>query len=257
MLVDSNEELINVYQSIQSEVEDVIGHLRLHKRFHCKEYYYRTREKNAHRLSSAARAARFIYLNKTCFNGLYRVNSNGQFNVPLGDYQNPKIVDEDNLRAASLALRKVEFKAVHFRRTLKYAQPGDFIYFDPPYDPLSSTSSFTSYTRSSFSESDQRELAIVYQELDRMGCRVMLSNSATPLVGKLYDQFKLFPVAARRSINSRADRRGPVQEVVVLNYKPLGLRPNEQPQKVATTKTRRRVAGGARRNRSRPERSLL
>ena len=256
VLADSNEELIGVYLAIQGEVEDVLGHLRHHERFHCREYYYRTREGKARYLSRAARAARFIYLNKTCFNGLYRVNSNGQFNVPLGDYKNPRIVDEDNLRAASLALRGVEFKAVHFRKTLTYAKRDDFIYFDPPYDPLSSTSNFTAYTQSQFGELEQKELARLYHQLDGIGCHVMLSNSATPLVLRLYEneRFTINPVKARRSINSKADRRGPIQEVVVLNYNPFDVHPKEHRQEVRTTSaTRRPGPRRARQGKSRRE----
>jgi DNA adenine methylase len=222
VLADGNEEIINVYLAVQNHVEDVIGHLRVHQRFHSKDYYYRIRRGNPRRFSDPGRAARFIYLNKTCFNGLYRLNSRGQFNVPMGDYKKPAILDEENLRAVSASLRGVRLRTAHFAETLDYARSGDFIYFDPPYDPLSATSRFTSYTQSPFGDSEQEELARVFHELSDRGCFVMLSNNATTLTSRIYARFAMrtHRVSAKRSINSKGDRRGPIQEIVVLNYEP-------------------------------------
>jgi len=221
VLADGNDELINVYEAIQGNVSRVIRTLSKHKRLHSKEHYYLTRSRQPRDLSPAERAARFIYLNKTCFNGLYRVNAGGGFNVPMGRYKDPPILDADNLRSVALSLQGVDLRVAHFRETLDYARKGDFIYFDPPYHPVSRTASFTSYTRDSFGESDQEELAEIFAELSRRGCLGMLSNSDSPFIRGLYAGFAIRTVRARRSINSKADRRGPVSEVAVLNYEPL------------------------------------
>ena len=219
LLADSNEELVNCYRAIRDEIEKVIHRLRRHRSAHCREYYYRIRAQVPTRLSDAARAARLIYLNKTCFNGLYRVNRRGGFNVPMGRYKNPPILDAENLRAVSASLQGVEIKRAHFRETPGYAREGDFIYLDPPYHPISRTSSFTSYTEGAFREADQRQLADVYTALHRMGCHVMLSNSDSALIHRLYRGFTVVKVQARRSINSKSTGRGVIPEVVVMNYR--------------------------------------
>jgi len=226
ILADSNEELINAYAVIQGDVEAVIRQLRRHRKLHCEEHYYATRERSPSDLrTEAARAARFIYLNKTCFNGLYRVNSRGQFNVPMGRYVNPPILDEENLRAVSAALRGVTLRRCSFEKTLDYAREGDFIYFDPPYHPVSSTSYFTAYTQGTFRAEDQRALADLFLKLHRRGCRLMLSNSDVKPILDLYlhREFHIGRVAARRNINSRADRRGHILEVVITNYPPAAV----------------------------------
>ena len=220
VLADGNQGLIEAYTVVRDDVEALIRALRRHKARHSADHYYRVRAQSPGRLTRVARAARLIYLNKTCFNGLYRVNSRGEFNVPMGRYEDPPILDAENLRVASGALRGVELRAGHFRETLGYARRGDFIYFDPPYQPLSRTSFFTAYTDGAFKEPDQAELAAVYGELDARGCLVMLSNSDAPLIRELYRAYDIRPVRARRSINSRADRRGRIGEVVVINYRP-------------------------------------
>jgi DNA adenine methylase len=222
ILADTNAELINVYAAIKQDVEGVIRRLRRHGRLHGRMHYLETRAQDPALLSATARAARLIYLNKTCFNGLYRVNSRGQFNVPMGRYKNPSILDEDNLRAASAALRRVKLMTAGFEKILRYARALDFIYFDPPYHPISTTSSFTAYTQSSFKASDQRRLAEVFRELHHRGCVLMLSNSNASLILDLYRDpaFHVELVSAARSINSRADRRGRIPEVVVTNYEP-------------------------------------
>jgi DNA adenine methylase len=232
ILADRNEDLIAVYQALQQDVEKVIRHLRGHRRLHSKAHYYRTRSEQPDRLSLSRRAARFIYLNKTCFNGLYRVNGKGEFNVPMGRYSDPAILDAENLRAVGRSLQDVELRTAHFRETLHYAKAGDFIYFDPPYQPISETSYFTSYTKDSFGAQDQEELAGVFAALHHRGCSVMLSNSDSKLVRALYKEFhiRIHTVSARRNINSKGASRGPISEVVVLNYDPLGARPAEAPR---------------------------
>lgn len=220
LLLDSNEDLITLYEAIRDDVERLIGRLREHRSRHSHDHYYAVRSRRPNGRFRTARAARFIYLNKTCYNGLYRVNSRGQFNVPMGRYANPLILDAPNLRAASRALRGVELRVADFREAPAYARRGDFFYFDPPYQPLSKTSSFTGYTNDAFRERDQRDLAKVFADLDRKGCLVMLSNSDTPFVRELYGAYEVRKVSARRAINSRADRRGAISEVVVMNYVP-------------------------------------
>jgi DNA adenine methylase len=219
-LSDSNTDLVATFTAVRDEVEAVIRELAHHVRHHGKEHFYRVRDQLPVELFPAARAARLIYLNRTCFNGLYRVNSRGHFNVPMGRYDNPTILDVAGLRAASASLAGTELSAGHFRQVLDRARPGDFVYFDPPYVPVSATADFTAYTQGAFCGEDQAELAQVYRELDARGCRVMLSNSDAPTVRDLYAGYRLHELRARRNINSRADRRGPVGELVVLNYQP-------------------------------------
>ncbi len=220
ILADGNEELINVYRVIQGAVDPLIRLLGKHRHRHGKEYYYHVRAMDRASMTPLARAARLIYLNKTCFNGLYRVNSRGDFNVPMGRYFDPPILDAPNLRRVSEALRDVALRSGHFRDALDYCRKGDFVYLDPPYHPVSATSYFTAYTGGSFTSQDQEELSEVFRELSKRGCLLMLSNSDTPLIHRLYRGFEIRRVAARRNINSKADKRGQVSEVVVLNYDP-------------------------------------
>ncbi len=231
LLSDGNEELVLAWRSLQEDVEGVIAILERHRRRHGREHYYRVRARSPESLSPAERAARLIYLNKTCFNGLYRVNAGGGFNVPMGRYDDPPILDATNLRTVARALRGVRLKVAHFRQTLDDARRDDFIYFDPPYDPLSATSSFTSYMNGAFRERDQEELAEIYRVLSERGCRVMLSNSDTALIRRLYRGFDIRPVKVRRSINSNGARRGPVPEVVVLSYRPPDPAPASPPRR--------------------------
>ncbi len=219
-LFDNNQELINVYAVVRDRPADLIAALSVHRERHCKAYYYQVRdgERQGVALSDVDRAARTIYLNKTCYNGLYRVNRRGQFNVPMGSYKAPKIFEEDLLRAASVALQDVALEVKDFRSVVALAQAGDFFYFDPPYDPVSKTASFTSYTAGSFRDQDQRDLADLFAQLTAQGCLCMLSNSYTPLVRQLYGRFRIEIVHANRAINSNARGRGVIEEVVVLNY---------------------------------------
>ena len=220
LLYDHNPELINAYRVVRNEVESLLEQLNVHRQNHSKDYYYQIRnlDRQPLTLSDVERAARTIYLNKTCFNGLYRVNSKGQFNVPMGRYKNPAIAPEAALRAAGAALQQVILDVVDFRSLVTLAQPGDFYYFDPPYDPLSKTASFTSYTAHNFKDQDQRDLAQVFKHLTALGCYCMLSNSHTPFIRKLYQEFRIEIVYAKRAVNSKADGRGAVEEVLVLNY---------------------------------------
>ena len=217
-LSDCNKKLIEVYEVVRDDVEALIEALQPHKNE--KGYYYDVRAQDPADLTKVERAARLIYMNKTCYNGLYRENQKGEFNVPFGRYKRPKICDRPRLRAASKALQGVHLAAVDFEEAVADAGKGDFIYFDPPYVPLNATSSFTSYSRFGFDEADHRRLAAAYRELHERGCRVMLSNSSAPLVYDLYEtpEYQLIPVQASRSINSKADQRGPVTELLIVNY---------------------------------------
>lgn len=166
------------------------------------------------------RAARTIYLNKTCFNGLFRVNSRGEFNVPIGSYDEPTILDEDGLRGASSALQDANIECKDFRRLLDSAKPGDFIYFDPPYEPTSKTASFTSYTAGNFGRKDQEDLAMVFRVLAGTGCYCMLSNSDRQIVRELYAGFAMVPIEAKRAINSDPAGRGAIKELLITSYEP-------------------------------------
>jgi DNA adenine methylase len=219
-LFDHNPEIINTYQIVRDHLDDLLNLLAEHQRNHCPAYFYQVRalDRTTHPLTAVQQAARTLYLNKTCYNGLYRVNRKGQFNAPLGRYTNPNILNEDVLRAASLALQNVAIEQVDFRQMPVFAQPGDFFYFDPPYHPVSQTANFTGYTTGNFSEQDQSDLATVFDQLTAKGCRCMLSNSHTPFIVDLYRQHTIALVSARRQVNSKANGRGGVNEVVIRNY---------------------------------------
>ncbi|MEB3285613.1 MAG: DNA adenine methylase [Candidatus Sericytochromatia bacterium] len=216
-LSDDNAELINAYQVVRDDVERLIRHLRGHRVE--QDYYYALRAVDPRGIDSVERASRLIYLNRTCFNGLYRVNSRGGFNVPFGRYKNPQICNETGLRAASAALRSVSLTHCSYEQVLHRARRGDFVYFDPPYHPVSPTANFTNYTAGAFTEVDQRRLADVFRTLSHRGCKVMLSNSDTPLIQGLYADYAVETVAAPRLVNRDASRRGPVNEVLVRNYR--------------------------------------
>ncbi len=218
-LSDLNFELITTYNIIKDDVESLIKVLKRHA--HSKEYFLKVRAQKVEKLSPLQIASRFIYLNRAGFNGMYRVNSRGEFNVPFGDNKNPLICDEKNLRKISLALKNVEIKHQDYKQVLKKAKKGDFVYFDPPYHPVSKTATFTSYTSSGFSEKDQLELRDAFLELSSRGCFVMLSNSDAPFINEIYSGFKgvrISKVEAGRAINSKGSGRGKVKEVLVTNY---------------------------------------
>lgn len=220
LLSDVNAHLITTYRAIRDDVDAVIRRLARLKKAHTAETYYANRERynNARSMADAERAALFIYLNKTCFNGLHRVNQKGHFNVPIGRYTNPRILDEEGLRRASAALQGAELVQQSFEQILRQARPSDFVYFDPPYAPLSETANFTSYAEGGFGLAEQERLRDVFAELDRKRCKVMLSNSDTPLIHELYKGYRIDRVAAPRAINCNAKKRGPITEVVVRNY---------------------------------------
>ncbi len=217
---DMNEELINLYSVVRNDVYELIHDLSKHK--NSKEYFLEIRNldrtEQYAKLSNVERASRFIYLNRTCFNGLYRVNTQGQFNVPFGNYKNPKIIDENNLLNCSELLKKTEIRCADFSEILNKVQKGDFVYFDPPYVPLTETSSFTSYTKDGFDLDMQFKLRDVCYELDSMGVKFMLSNSDTKFVNELYANYEIKKVFASRQINANADGRGKITEVLVKNY---------------------------------------
>lgn len=218
-LSDLNNELVTTYNVIKNDVESLIKALKKHKID--KEYFLKIRAQDPNSLNDLAVASRFIFLNRTCFNGMYRVNSKGGFNVPFGKYENPLICDEVNLRKVSKSLKGIEIKHQDYKEVLKKAKKGDFIYFDPPYYPVSKTASFTSYTKESFLDKEQIELRDTFLELNKRGCFVMLSNSDTPFINKIYSGFKgirITKVEAGRAINSDASGRGKITEVLVTNY---------------------------------------
>ncbi len=222
VLLDHLEELINCYAVIQNRVADLIAELQRHEP-HKRDaaYFYEVRnwdrDPNYGRRSDVERAARFLFLNHTCYNGLYRVNRRGWFNVPFGRYRNPTLGDADNLRAVSRALQGVVLLRGDFERCLEFVGAGDFVYLDPPYHPLSDTARFTGYTAADFRDADQRRLAELFRELDRRGCQVMLSNSCTRLVQELYAGYEQVQVQAVRAINARGDRRGAIPELLIMN----------------------------------------
>lgn len=217
---DMNEELINLYSVVRDNVYELIHDLCKHEI--SKEYFLEIRNldrtEKYKNLSNVERASRFIYLNRTCFNGMYRVNSKGEFNVPFGNYKNPRIVDESNLLNCSELLKKTEIKCADFSEILNFVKKGDFVYFDPPYVPLNETSSFTSYTKDGFDINMQFKLREVCDELNSMGVKFMLSNSDTKLVNELYANYEIKKVFASRQINANADGRGKITEVLVRNY---------------------------------------
>jgi DNA adenine methylase len=218
VLADLNDELVNVYHCVRDDVEAIIEILRKHQERHCRDYYYAVRAN--HRVRSPIyRAARLIYLNKTCFNGLYRENSKGEFNVPMGRYKKPKVCDASTLKWASAALQRAEVVCEEFPAILDRAEGDqDFVYFDPPYHPISATSSFTGYNRYGFSAADQQRLQQTFAELAARGVKVMLSNSDCPFIQDLYQDFYIYRIQAARAINSNAKRRGKISELVITSY---------------------------------------
>ena len=237
---DVNKELINIYKVIQNKAEDLITFLKKFEEDYLplenekrKEYYLQKREEynnwkkryNAENIEEMG-AALFIFLNKTCFNGLYRVNKKGEFNVPMGAYKNPKICDEENLKNVSLALKNVKITYADYRESKDFIDENTFVYMDPPYRPLNITSSFTSYTENDFSDKEQIELANYIDILNEKGAKVVISNSDPKNTNEndnffddLYKNYNINRVKASRMLNSKANSRGEINELLITNYK--------------------------------------
>ncbi|MEA5502982.1 DNA adenine methylase [Halotia wernerae UHCC 0503] len=217
ILTDINSELITTYRCVRDKVDELICLLKEHKIKHTRDYYYNVRANSGG--TALEKSARLIYLNKTCFNGLYRVNSQGQFNVPLGRYENPNICPEDLLRVASKALSSSGLQQADFTDVLNKANSSDdFVYFDPPYYPVSQTSNFTAYSSYCFAEEQQIKLNDVFVKLADRGVKIMLSNSDCDFIRNLYSNFNIYTISAARSINSNSKKRGNITEILVTSY---------------------------------------
>ena len=216
-LNDSNKDLMTAYEVIKTKPYELIKELASPNYKNSEETYYEIRAKEP--TNKVQQAARFIYLNKTAYNGLYRVNSQGKFNVPFGKYENPKILDMENILSVSKALQTDELTCIDFEQAVEKAKEKDFVYLDPPYHPISKTSSFTSYTRENFTEKDQKRLFKCFQLLDEKGCFVMLSNSCAPLIEELYKDYNISVVMAGRAISCKGEGRGKINEFLITNYK--------------------------------------
>lgn len=234
---DINLDLINSYNIIRNNIDELIYNLRaLEKEYLSlekddrKKYFYDIRKQyNSYRLAkdemSLQKATEFVFLNRTCFNGLYRVNKNGDFNVPMGSYKNPTICDEENLRALSELIKNVNFEYGDYKTSQKYIKKNTFVYFDPPYRPLNVTSGFTSYTKEDFDDEHQKELALFYKELNNNNVKIMLSNSNPKNTNKedcffenIYKGFNINEVYAKRMINADSSGRGEISELLITNY---------------------------------------
>lgn len=234
---DINIDLINCYNVIKNNVEELIINLRQMETEYLqleqeerKNYFYNKRDEyNNYRLEeneqNVQRAAQFIYLNRTCFNGLYRVNKAGKFNVPMGSHKNPTICDEENLRNLSELIQNVQFQYGDYRKSMEYVTENTFVYFDPPYRPLNVTSGFTSYTKEDFNDDNQRELATFYRKLNQRNAKLMLSNSNPKNTNKedtffdnIYQGFNIDEIYASRMINANSNGRGKISEILVTNY---------------------------------------
>ena len=234
VLNDVNKELIELYEIIRDNPRELIKELAIHKRKNSKEYYYEVRawdrSSGYHSRTGVSKAARFIYMNKVGYNGLYRVNSKGQFNVPYGKYVNPTILDESLIESVSEYLigNDIKFTSLDFEKTVETTKKGDLVYFDPPYDPLTPTASFTAYQKDGFNRNDQIRLKLCSDELVRRGAKVILSNSNTCFINDLYsnkihgalsdvEYYVVHLVDAKRNINSKGDRRGAIKEVLIVS----------------------------------------
>lgn len=234
---DINIDLINAYHVVRDHVEELIANLKKIEKEYLllnqekrKEYFYQLRDKyNSNQLKenekNVQKATELIYLNRTCFNGLYRVNKAGKFNVPVGSYQNPTICDEENLRNLSKLIQHVKFQHADYQKSIEYVTENTFIYFDPPYRPLNITSGFTSYTKENFDDENQKELAMIYRKLNEKKTKLMLSNSNPKnsnendtFFEELYEGFSIHEICASRMINANAKARGKITEIVITNY---------------------------------------
>lgn len=220
---DLNSDLMLVYEIINDDVESLIKDLKKHE--NTSEYFYAIRDIDRDRkayqaMSKVERASRLIYLNKTCFNGLFRVNSSGEFNSPFGHYKNPNIINEPVLRAVNkyFSSNNITFYNEDFAETLNRVEKGGFVYLDPPYDPVSDTACFTGYNKGGFNKSEQIRLKQCCDELTQRGVKFMLSNSSTEFIKELYKDYDISIVNAKRMINSDASKRGVIEEVLIRNY---------------------------------------
>ena len=211
VLSDINFSLVRTYQALKVSVDDVIDHLHRHKQNHCKEYYLKTRDSFANHVSDVELAAKFIYLNKTCYNGLFRVNKSGKFNVPMGSYKNPRILDDENLRAVSKTLANTVIQ----QGTVEQIgiESNAFYYLDPPYHKT-----FSSYDKAGFGDKEHHMLAMLCKKIDEAGSKFMLSNSDTPYIRKLYQRFNRETVMAGRMISCKSNQRGKEAELLIRNY---------------------------------------
>ncbi len=219
---DFNTQLINVYRVIRDDPEALIDDLKKHKNE--PEYFYKIRslDRNSqfHQLSEVEKASRIMYLNKTCYNGLFRVNSSGEFNAPFGKYINPNIVNEPTIRAVSAYLKKNSIQILDgdFAEALKEIDRDSFVYFDPPYHPVSESSNFTGYVQGGFNKTEQERLKYTCDKLNKQGIKFLLSNSSTEFIRTLYSDFIQVYVKAKRSVNSVANKRGAIDELLIKNY---------------------------------------
>lgn len=220
---DVNNELINLYIVIKENVEELIYELEKHKNE--KEYFYKIRALDRNKefyesLTNVQKAARILYLNKTCFNGLFRVNNSGEFNTPFGKYKNPNIVDKITLTAVSNYFNQnnIKFMCGDFEEGVKGIRKGAFVYLDPPYDPVSDSSNFTGYSKEGFGRDDQKRLKKLCDKLNKREVKFLLSNSATDFIKDLYKDYEIEIIKAKRAINSKGDKRGEVDEVLIRNY---------------------------------------
>lgn len=221
---DLNKELINTYKVVKESPRELLKLLKIHDKNNCEDYFYEIRAldrtDNFENMNNIEKAARVIYLNKTCFNGLYRVNKAGLFNSPYGKYKNPNIINESTILAMSNYFNNNNIKIIQgdYKNALKDLKKDTFVYLDPPYMPISTSSSFTNYTKTSFNEKEQIELKKECNKLDNKGIKFMLSNSDHPLIREFYKDFDIRIVKAKRSINSKGDSRGKINEILVKNY---------------------------------------
>lgn len=231
LLNDANPDLVETFTVLRDEPDRLIERLRVIARSYLesdlearREAFYVTRAANPG--TPAERAARFIFLNKTCYNGLFRVNASGGFNVPHGRYKNPRILDEELLRQCSRALQEAELRSEDFAAVCSEARPGDFVYLDPPYHPLTATANFTGYTRADFGRADQVRLRDIFEDLTRRGVAAVLSNSEHDFTKQLYGGmgYAVTVVSMSRAINSRGSARAPIPELLIDNYERIGLR---------------------------------
>jgi len=219
---DFNADLVNAYNVVKNNLDDLVASLKKHQ--NTSEYFYKLRELDRADdfvdLSPVEKASRLIYLNKTCFNGLYRVNNSGEFNSPFGNYKNPNIVNEPVLKAVSkfLADKDITILNGDYAEAVKEADDKSFVYFDPPYHPLSESSNFTGYVQGGWQEADQTRLKEVCDDLTSRNVKFLLSNSSTPFIKDLYKDYKISIIQANRAINSVGDKRGSVDEVLIKNY---------------------------------------